>query len=183
MSKKWENIISETLGVQPIFINSALVSAQDRKRLYWTNIPNVILPEDKNIQLRDILDNNPDEKLFLTPKLHERITINRSFIMVKSKSCVTGTLSNHQGDRIFSVDCKGSSLSASGGNNGGGGCNLIYNDNLDDFRLRRLSVNECERLQTIPVDYTKVAKTTSRYKMIGNGWTVDVIAHIFSNIK
>jgi len=183
MVKKWENIISETLGVKPIFINSASVSAQDRKRLYWTNIPNVQLPENKNIHLEDILEDEPDEKLFLAEKLYERYMINRSFVMDKTKSCVIGKLSVHQGDRVFSPYCKGSSLSASGGNNAGGSCNIIEDTKAGPLRLRRLSVIECERLQTVPDNYTKAVSTTGRYKMLGNGWTVDVIAHIFSHIK
>ena len=183
MVKKWENIISETLGVKPIFINSALVSAQDRKRLYWTNIPNVEQPTNKHIYLSDILDKVVDEKLFLKKELYDRFVLNRDFTLNKEKSVVIGKLSAHQGDRVFSNLCKGSSLSASGGNNGGGSCNIIFHPTEFNNRLRRLSINECERLQTVPDNYTDNVPLTSRYKMLGNGWTVDVIAHIFSNIK
>lgn len=183
MTKKWEAIITQTLGVQPIEINSGLVSAQDRKRLYWTNIPNVEQPKNKNIYLIDILDKDVDEKLFLKPEVYNRLTLNRNFILNKEKSVVIGKLSNHQGDRVFNNLCKGSSLSASGGNNGGGGCNIIFHPDGCGNKLRRLSINECERLQTVPDNYTEGVSVTSRYKMLGNGWTVDVIAHIFSNIE
>lgn len=182
MVKKWEDIISNTLGVKPIFINSSLVSAQDRKRLYWTNIPGIQLPKDKNVLLIDILEKEPKEKLFLAEKISERFSINKNAKIDNSKSCVVGKLSAHQGDRVFSIFGKGSSLSACGGNNGGGGCNIIEDTKSDKWKLRRLSVLECERLQTVPENYTKLAPTTGRYKMLGNGWTVDVIAHIFSNI-
>jgi DNA-cytosine methyltransferase len=179
MRKDFQDIISKYLGVEPIEINSSTVSAQDRKRLYWTNIPNIIQPENKNIHLKDILDDVVDDSLFLSDTIASRYfpincTINNN------KSCVIGKLSNHQGDRIFDINCKGSSLSASGGNNGAGGCNIIFDPKSN--KLRKLSIFECERLQTVPKDYTKTAKKTQRYKMLGNGWTVDVIAHIFKNI-
>jgi DNA-cytosine methyltransferase len=179
MRKDFQDIISKYLGVEPIEINSSTVSAQDRKRLYWTNIPNIIQPENKNIHLKDILDDVVDDSLFLSDTIASRYfpincTINNN------KSCVIGKLSNHQGDRIFDINCKGSSLSASGGNNGAGGCNIIFDPKSN--KLRKLSIFECEHLQTVPKDYTKTAKKTQRYKMLGNGWTVDVIAHIFKNI-
>ena len=65
MKKEFQDIISEQLGVEPIEINSALVSAQNRKRLYWTNIPNVEQPEDKGVLLKDILQENVDEKYYI----------------------------------------------------------------------------------------------------------------------
>jgi DNA-cytosine methyltransferase len=179
MRKDFQDIISGYLGVEPIEINSSTVSAQDRKRLYWTNIPNITQPTNKNIYLKDVLDIFVDDSLFLSDTIASRYftvpcTIN------KNKSCVIGKLSNHQGDRIFDINCKGSSLSASGGNNGAGGCNIIHDPTTN--KLRKLSVSECERLQTVPENYTKLAKKTQRYKMLGNGWTVDVISHIFKNI-
>jgi site-specific DNA-cytosine methylase len=163
-------------------INSSLVSAHDRKRLYWTNIPfNVDEIENKNLVLEDILDDNVDESLYLNENISSRYNENKNFKEQNNKSCVIGKLSPYQGDRVFSTKCKGSSLSANGGNNGGGSCNIIIDPN--NGRLRRLSINECERLQTVPDDYTIVAPKTQRYKMLGNGWTVDIIANIFSNIK
>ena len=181
MKKEYEDIITSYLEVQPIEINSALVSGQDRKRLYWTNIPGVKQPENKNIYLKDILEKEVDINLYLKPLVADRYIINNNFKEVKSKSCVQGKLSDYQGDRVFSTECKGSSLSANGGNNGGGGCNLIFDPITD--KLRRLSVTECERLQTVPDDYTRVEKNGHRYKVLGNGWTVDVISYIFSLMK
>ena len=177
MRKDYQDIISDYLGVKPIEINSSTVSAQDRKRLYWTNIPNVKQPSNNNIYLKDILDDVVDDDLFLSETIASRYFPNDCTIN-NNKSCVIGKLSNYQGDRIFDINCKGSSLSANGGNNGGGGCNIIFDPKSN--KLRRLSVSECELLQTVPKNYTKNAKKTQRYKMLGNGWTVDVISHIFS---
>jgi DNA (cytosine-5)-methyltransferase 3A len=180
MLKEWEDLISENVGVKPIMINSSLVSGQDRKRLYWTNIPNVIQPTNKEIQFKDILDDNPKENLYLKETYSERYFPTNKYKLDKFKSCVIGKLSKYQGDRVFDVDGKSSSLSANGGNNGGGGCNIIFDPKTN--KLRKLSVNECEKLQTVPVNYTSIAKPSNSYKMLGNGWTVDVIAHIFKNI-
>jgi site-specific DNA-cytosine methylase len=182
MKQEYQDVITEYLGVKPMEINSSLVSAHDRKRLYWTNIPfNVDEIENKNLVLEDILDDNVDESLYLNENISSRYNENKNFKEQNNKSCVIGKLSPYQGDRVFSTKCKGSSLSANGGNNGGGSCNIIIDPN--NGRLRRLSINECERLQTVPDDYTIVAPKTQRYKMLGNGWTVDIIANIFSNIK
>lgn len=180
MNQQSMDIISEHLGVEPVLINSSLVSAQDRKRLYWTNIP-FEMPEDRCIYLRDILENDPHDDLFLKPEYSSRYKPNLKHKKIRNKSCVMGRLSKYQGDRVFDVDCKASSLSAAGGNNGGGGCNLIFDPKY--CVLRKLSVTECERLQTVPEDYTKSIRNTKAYKALGNGWTVDVIAHIFRGMK
>ena len=180
MKKEFQDVISSYLGVKPVEINSSIVSAHDRKRLYWTNIPFLINYID-NIVLEDILDSDVDESLYLREDIASRYTENKNYKENFYKSNVIGRLSPYQGDRVFCTKGKGSSLSASGGNNGGGGCNIIIDPHTD--KLRKLSINECERLQTVPHNYTKAAPITQRYKMLGNGWTVDVIANIFSNLK
>jgi site-specific DNA-cytosine methylase len=182
MKQEYQDVITQYLGVKPIEINSSLVSAHDRKRLYWTNIPFDINDiQNKNLILENILDVDVNDSLFINEHIANRFIENKNHKDIPTKSCVIGRLSPYQGDRVFSTKCKGSSLSASGGNNGGGSCNII----IDPYtgKLRKLSINECERLQTVPDNYTKVAPITQRYKMLGNGWTVDVIANIFSNIK
>lgn len=180
MKSESENVISEYLGVKPIMINSALVSAHDRKRLYWTNIPNVTQPIDKNILLRDILEEAPlGSSLYIKPNIANRY-YNLPHKQTPNKSTVIGKLSNYQGDRVFNTDGKASSLSASGGNNGGGSCNIIFDPITQ--QLRRLSVNECKKLQTIPTEI-KLPINNSSYKILGNGWTVDVIAHILNSIN
>jgi DNA-cytosine methyltransferase len=179
MKKDWEDIITKAVGVDPILINSSSFSAQDRKRLYWTNI-DISSYENRNIYFKDILETNPDNKLFLRKEVADRYQATINYKKDINKSCVIGKLSKYQGDRVFDIDCKGSSLSAGGGNNGGGGCNIIFDPT--NGGLRRISTLEAERLQTLPDHYTKIEKDSNRYKSIGNGWTVDVISHIFKNI-
>ena len=181
MTKDCEQVISEYLGVAPVMINSALFTAHDRKRLYWTNIKFDDIVPTYNLVIRDILDEHPEGSLFLSNAASSRYMSNPNFIKDNRKSCVVGKLSKYQGDRVFHVDCKASSLSASGGNNGGGGCNLIHNP--EDGRIRRLSVPECARLQGVAPSYLDGMKRSSAYKALGNGWTVDVIAHIFKGIN
>jgi site-specific DNA-cytosine methylase len=163
MKQEYQDIISSYLGVQPILINSNLVSAQNRNRLYWTNIPNVIQPTDKNIYLNDILENE--------------------YQYYKCRATV-------QKNAEYS-DSKSVTLTAAMGMGGGNVPMLInqefyekhknkYIDGVDRKGLRLLTPIECERLQTVPDNYTNSVSKTHRYKMLGNGWTVNVIAHIFS---
>ena len=180
MKKEHQDVITEHLGVKPILINSSTVSAQDRKRLYWTNITDITQPKDKKIFLKDILDGEVNESLFLREEIANRYIPTQNYTPKNEKSCVIGKLSKYQGDRVFDVNCKASSLSASGGNNGGGSCNIIHDPNTG--KLRRLSTSECERLQTVPNGYMDGFKPNEIYKALGNGWTVDVISHIFQNI-
>lgn len=179
MKKEHQDVISERLGVEPIEINSNFVSAQDRKRLYWTNIEfdrDVLLPNDNCIA--DIMEPNVGEEYYLTDKISQRYYQNPNHVCNPQKSCVIGKLSKYQGDRVFDTKCKASSLSAAGGNNGGGGCNIIW----DNGKLRKLTPTECELLQNVPRNYTEGAKKTQRYKMLGNGWAVGVITHILKAI-
>lgn len=135
MKKEFQDIISEQLGIQPIEINSALVSAQNRKRLYWTNIPNVGQPADKGILLKDIV---PDA------------------VSTKSKTIRTS-----------------------------GWCSKWGNKHCFDMPnpYRHFTITELELLQTLPINYTDGISLTQRRKVLGNGWTVDVIAHIFNELK
>lgn len=159
MKKEWQEIISKTLGVQPIKINSALVSHQRRNRLYWTNIPSIEQPKDLGLDFRDIIETKVDEKYYLTERAIERVREKQGFDLVKEKSKC-----------LFATYYKNNSNSREG---------QIVETN---GRLRRLTPNECEVLQTIPTNYTLGLSDTQRYKMLGNGWTVDVIAHIFKNL-
>jgi DNA (cytosine-5)-methyltransferase 3A len=168
MKKEWRDIISTELGVEPIKINSNLVSAQNRKRLYWTNIPNIIQPEKKNIFIEDVLDKEFDDKYWLrknnTDLLLKKVSIDNApkiaCIDVYNKKvkldrkCPTLTLPHHNSIRL-----------------------------LQGGRIRKLTPSECERLQNVPVNYTNCGiSDIHRYSMLGNGWTIDVIAHIFKNI-
>ena len=167
MKKEWQNIISSELGCEPVKINSNLVSAQNRERLYWTNIPIREL-QDKRIFIEDILDRNFDEKYWLKEKntdlLLKKVSIsdapNIACIDVYNKKvkldrkCPTLTLPHHNSIRL-----------------------------LQNGRIRKLTPNECEKLQNVPLNYTDCGLSDiHRYSMLGNGWTVDVIAHIFKNI-
>jgi site-specific DNA-cytosine methylase len=159
MKKEWEDIITKEMGVEPIRINSNLVSGQNRDRLYWTNIPNITQPEDKKIKLSDVLT---DDNFREIPKCFynkwgtkERINKNPNWVKNEKSNCLT-TKNCHTNQYLF---------------------------NEDKTLCRLLNPTEFEKLQTIPEGYTSVVSNTERYKMIGNGWTVDVIAHIFKNIK
>jgi len=238
------NSISGELGVFPIFINSASVSAQNRKRLYWTNIPVVGLSEDRGIYLKDIIEENADEKDYMkyaviTNSGKEKLKSNT----IRVGGAGSGIENRHnwdtirvgqigkggQGQRIYSDSGKSGTLCANGGGAGAktGGLyaissrgrylvdgkrvdikgatteqrletsfsekmnclTTVQKDSLlldmDNWIIRKLSCVECERLQTLPDDYTKyglydgvvkeVAKT-NRLKCIGNGWTAEVIA-------
>ena len=268
MSKENRDIITNTLGVEPVLINSALVSAQQRKRLYWCNWE-VTQPEDKGIYLKDILEKGlamTDKSYCLTARYdgahfpHDFFYKQRSMIAepigcafrsrnkqkqleirkdkksnaltsVTSDSSVliniavkvinkfkqikkinpdksdaliagyykapfnqqtTGVLTpirlgdigrDSQGYRIYSVRGKSVSLSANSG--GFGGKTGLYQIDLPDgdYYVRKLTPLECERLQTLSDGYTGGVSNTQRYKAIGNGWTVDVIAHIFRCLK
>ena len=180
MKRCHEQIITDTLKVEPILINSSLFTAHDRKRLYWTNIPVAKLPNDQGVTIQDILE-EADESLYLKSSYADRYIPTKNYVKNSSKSCVIGKLSPYQGDRVFDVEAKASSLSASGGNNGGGGCNIIIDPKNE--KLRRLSVSECEKLQGLPVGATAMVKAGAAYKALGNGWTVDTIAHIFKGIQ
>lgn len=185
--------ISEKLGVQPIIINSALVSAQNRKRCYWTNIPSVIQPQDKGILLKDILESGigwQDKSYCMTASYDGAVF--RNTLERKQRTMVAEPVikpirvgeygKGGQGQRIYSVYGKSVSLTANGG--GQGAKTGLYKIDLPDgdYIIRKLTPVEAERLQTLPDDYTMGISNTQRYKCIGNGWTVDVIAHILGGL-
>lgn len=166
--------ISNQLGVKPIEINSSLLSAQQRKRLYWTNIPNVSVPKDKGIPVESILDGAAVEN-----DLYAVTTFNDKEVTAYCNTPVRiGTIGKGgQGERIYSIKGKSVNLTANGG--GRGAKTGLY---LIGDIVRKLSPIEAERLQTLPDNYTKAVTSGNRYKGIGNGWTVDVITHILSHI-
>lgn len=194
MPKEAKAVITEALGVEPIMINASLVSAQNRKRLFWTNIPNVVLPEDRGILLRDILEENVDEK-YNVHSDNWRVARNTCDVNSKSRclnaSNYKGALNDGmslirvgqfgkggQGDRIYSPDGKSVGLSALDG--GRGAKTGLYEVEKE---IRKLTPIECERLQGLPDNYTEGISNTQRYKCLGNAFNVDVVAHILSFIK
>lgn len=274
--------ISRLMGCYPIEINSALVSAQTRKRYYWTNIghkqynlfgfPTVDIPqpENKGILLKDVLErSDPGAKILrytrtelgkqlrkeyenhtihhgynehrilqprpdflsntLTTKDKDNLVVEplkipentvKGYAEIQQGECMDlthinsktrrgramkekcnclrtqsefyqyleplqlGHISNTnaQANRVYSVHNKSVTLKANGG---GGAKTGLYKIDLPDgeYLIRKLTPLECERLQTLPDNYTEGISNTQRYKAIGNGWTVDVIAHIFSFLK
>lgn len=238
--------ISEQLGVEPIMTNSALVSAQQRKRCYWTNIPNVKQPDDRGILLKDILESgviDRDKNRYLLSSCGRTTT--REYFMKhqgqmvaepvavaqrgryvnsgtrskkvdggtyqtiearqdKKANCLTtvqkdcmiaepiriGTI-EHGGNtkydskqwRVYSVQGKSVTICGQGG--GAGAKTGLYKIDLPDgdYIIRKLTPIEAERLQTLPDNYTEGISNTQRYKCIGNGWTVNVIAHILKGLK
>lgn len=318
MSKKWQQVFSKAIGCEPIQINSSLLSAQTRKRLYWTNIPNISQPNDKGLLLKDILESNVDEKYYLSDKITSRFkpTDSNSYIgkcspdfrtigqrdivfgednkmgcltatdykepkkilinqvdrllertqvdiskvedptildvynkkLIENGKCNTLTLPHHNAQRLVEVASKeeiaeggdyrsdeGFRVREGGKSNtlmarartdiygtglvfkssvvglnenqakkfnesvdadkhncltlaiGRAGSSSEYMDSVSKIAkithtIRKLTPIECERLQTIKDNYTEGVSDSQRYKMIGNGWTVDVIAHIFNHI-
>lgn len=228
MEEKWERVLSFTIGVKPLRINSNLVSAQNRKRLYWTNIGMVegglfgeaesIIqqPIDKKIFLKDILESNVDEKYYLSEKQVAYI------YREDARECgIDGDKSICQTSRQYASwngqfikigkdgkeksDQEKASCFTAGGHSGGNhsdkGFKLKENGKTGTLlararedescsqmakigsRIRRLTPIECERLQTLDDNYTNGISDSQRYKSIGNGWTVDVVAHIFNYLK
>jgi len=231
MKKEFSDIISEHLGVEPIKINSSLVSAQNRLRLYWTNIEGVEQPENRKIYLKDVLEPIVDDKYYISqiaveklnrhsnkvikelgipeksgtiharyykmggrdqqyvkdipicinskggrngipdlqPSLQDRIYLDEGKFVAITPSFMPYviTIDNHHSDS--ELKCVGNTL--------------ITDDIKDEYKIRKLTPIECERLQTVPDNYTEGVSNTQRYKMLGNGWTVDVISHIFENLK
>ena len=253
MKKESQDVITKYLGVEPIAINSALMSAQNRNRLYWTNIPNVTQPHDKGIVLSDILEDLPFDEApnylkgtwcgrvrgdlvksvddakanCLTASMYK----GQIPTFVKSKKPIqVGVANDIKGfdiiKRVYSPQGKSPTLTTMQGghrqpkvaigrivnrrldehgirkdnqlelplttqlevsNGAKSNClTTVQKDNVvvgEDFLYRKLTPLECERLQTLPDNYTEGVSNTQRYKMIGNGWTVDVIAHILRGIK
>jgi len=169
MKKEWQDIISAELGVQPIRINSNLVSAQNRDRLYWTNIPGIEQPKNKNIYIQDILENDFDAKYWL-PEKNSNLLKNKVDLTNAPDVCCIDVY-----NKKFKKDKKSPTLTLPHHNS----LRLLQNG-----KIRKLTPTECERLQTLPDGYTNIGiADIHRYSMIGNGWTIDVIAHIFKGLK
>ena len=262
MKKEYQDVISEHLGVEPIEINSNLLSAQNRKRIYWTNITGVSLPVDKGVLLKDIVHENesidtvlkgnyadwfaknaefqlgkkysslsPDKAITMTARqyaswngnywfeiLSEYIVPFDKTLQILDKEVQRGKVGyfrkDSQANRVYYIHDKAITLT---GEAGGGAAKMgqylfgcitpdrvekrqngqRFNDGKKFYTLtaqdkhgvliegyiRKLTPIECERLQTVSDNYTAVVSNSQRYKMLGNGWTVDVIAHIFGGLS
>lgn len=222
MKKEHEQVITEHLGVEPIMINSALVSAQNRKRLYWTNIPNVVQPTDKGITWGDVREHGVEtEKYYYTDaalqwlanvsqKKNKPITVHldgEKMQMIEASHC-----KKYSNQRFFGIPDFHQAVAAMRGrycnpektstrqyiefryDNKTNALTTVTKDNVvvpftlpnripsSEFFFRYITPLECERLQTMPENYTACVSDTQRYRALGNGWTVDVISHIFNNL-
>lgn len=169
MSKESKQIISEYLGCEPIFINSSDFSAQSRPRLYWTNIPVDMNYQISNLVLGDVLESNVHEKYFYNCDF--------DFYGLDKTVCANLHINGHDIlKRVNSPHAKCQTLTCV---SGGSQQKKVY----DNGRCRKLTPVEYERLQTLPDNYTHGVSDGKRYSAVGNGWTVDVIAHILKGIK
>jgi site-specific DNA-cytosine methylase len=161
MKQQYQDVISKYLGVQPIAINSSLVSAQNRLRYYWTNINGLEEPKDKGLKLQDILVDSPSDKYYLSDAARDYMSRLRNGKprwdyhtnkLDGKAACLTSNM--YKGVPYGVIKEKG----------------------------RKLTEIECERLQTFPDDYTSGVSSSQRYKALGNSWTVDVVTNIFKNL-
>lgn len=193
MKNEWKDVISSHLGVEPIEINSKLVSGQNRARLYWTNIQGVTQPEDRGIKLADILEKPdidymtapdglefdtaiPESSRSLVKRVGDEIRVSQAtklgYILAEDGDGINLSFPTSKSRRGRVIKQKTSTVDCA--------CNIcVYKDGA----IRCLTTRELERLQTLPDGYTSGISETSRRKVIGNGWTVDVVAHILKGIK
>lgn len=219
MKKEYEEVISKILGVQPVLINSNLITAQNRKRLYWTNIPGVTQPGDKKIGWGAVREHGVHQhKHYYTHKAMQwladlSIKKGRPLTIHKDDEKMQMLEANHHkkysAQRFFAVADKDTGLDTKkfpvygGDDPESGPIKITLKDghlvaekdgkehritregDLPEgrFGLRYVTPLECERLQTVPDGYSSAVSDTQRYRMLGNGWTVDVISHILAGIK
>lgn len=200
MKKEWEKVIDEYTGQKAMEINSSLVSAQKRPRLYWTNIEGIAQPQDKGIYLTDILESNVsdayivDESILrsepvemydndgnLLWRIERFIDIHNDNKAVVRNATKQGYLIAEHGD---SINLALPNSKTRRGRVGKGKSNTLDTQcNQAVFingKVRKFTVTELERLQTLPDGYTEGIKDSARKKAIGNGWTVDIISHILA---
>lgn len=241
MKKEFIDVITSHIGVKPVTINSSLVSAQNRIRLYWTNISDIEQPLDRHIYLKDIIEDgfvDKDKSYCIDANYFKGGNLKSYFEKSRRQLVFTGCIQVGEADikgydaikRVYSIDGKSPTLTAVQGGNQepkiavyeatkkgyaeagiGEGLDLTFPESKtrrgrlmkeksncltasnydygivskDGSRVfwRKLTPIECERLQTVPDNYTSAVSNTQRYRMLGNGWTVEVIKHIFKGLK
>lgn len=179
MRKEYSDVITDILGVTPIMINSALVSAQERKRLYWTNIQGIEQPEDRNIYLHDVVNFKSETPLKENIIDEIRKYTKRDFDVSIDKN---GNIRPHRKDKrksgiseigtLRNPNCKSVTIIKSH-------APKTYKSPFEIYELNR---NECEQLQNVPMNYTIPVSEKQAKDLLGDGWTVEVIKHIFKNI-
>lgn len=162
MKKEFADLVNETIGVNPIEINSRLLTGQNRPRVYWTNIEGVTTPTDQGILLKDILEDEVDEKYTLSDKAVDYMSRLRNG---------KPRWEYHRNPLNGKAACLTANMFK------GVPYGVIQELN------RKLTPLECERLQGLKGGYTEGISSTQRYKCIGNGWSVPVIKHILKNLK
>lgn len=174
MKKDSQDVITEYLGVEPIEVNSNLVSAQNRKRLYWTNIEGFTQPEDRGISIEDIIDLNYIPKRWENHAIENMKKIDTDFVDKNNLFFVKGDIISRKNpkrqygmslDKCFTLRCAQK--------------HGVYIDGNVRFLNRR----EYERLQTLPDGYTDCVSENQAMSMLANGWTIDVIVEFFKHIK
>jgi DNA (cytosine-5)-methyltransferase 3A len=213
MSKDNQAFISEKLGVKPIMINSSLVVAQQRKRLYWVGkLVNgeyeqvkIGQPEDKKIYLKDIIEKNVDEKYYIKLNQNQQQKYNKIKTDTEKLNCLTEAIGRGGSSSEFLTSCKKITNIAHrvGHFNKGGQGDRVYSvdgksvclsangggrgakTGLYDIDkvIRKLTPTECCRLQGFPDNYVSIVSNTQAYKALGNSFTVPVIKHILTNLK
>lgn len=160
--------ISECLGVEPVMIDSNLFSAQDRKRNYWTNIPILPLPTSCDLVLKDIMDNDVEDKFYYD----KPFTYHGEY----KKVCATLHINGHDIlKRVNNKNFKAPTLTSCRGGN-------LQKKVFDNGKCRKLTPNEYRKLQTIPEWYQTNVANSHIYNMCGDGWTIEVIKHIFKGL-
>lgn len=184
MQPEYEQVINDALGLMPVVINSSLVSAQNRTRLYWSNIrtrreglfdvmyTDIPQPKDRGIVIRDILDDEVDSKYYIRGASRD----DRHYCDIVS----VGVWRTHKADYGFrpTLGDKSPTVTARARNDGSGQV-AVSNNSF----VRRLTPRECARLQTIPNWYRWSCSDAQAYKMLGNGWTIEIIKHILTFIN
>lgn len=167
MTKKWQNILSTAVGVEPVVFDAALVSAQSRVRLFWTNIAKIDVPEDMNVKLGDVIKGAVGGSGFRGRKMNgdEDYSYPQTFRQDNKSNCL-----------VTSLGC----ITKNKGEKFGTG---FYTTNKNETKL--LTIEQCEILQGLEEGYTNVegVSKTARIKMIGNGWSIYVTGRIMSYLK
>lgn len=177
MQKKWVDVFNSAIGVQPVMINSALLSPQNRERWYWVRDRGKISqPNDRGLVIKDILDLDGDFSFFSTDRV---VSMDYSNAFTKTDSIrVVGKTDEkfEQEGRIHSIYGKSPAMLANSPTNK---CKILVNRKGD---VRKITSNEVRKLQTVPDWYVWKCSDHQKCKMLGNGWTVEVIKHIFKCI-
>lgn len=181
MKQRWERVLSEAIGLAGVHIDSALVSAQWRKRIYWSNIrtrqvglfgsveTGIPVPDDRGVWLRDVLEPEVDPHYWVNDRLAKRITAlvgalpaGERVLFQRGRGFNKGGIHTEKAPTLSAHAWEQNHFIVGGG------------------VVRRVTPTEAARLQTVPTWYQWGCSTTQQYRLLGNGWTVEVIKHLLS---